>query len=303
MDAPVGSLYQRRALLAAGFTDHELRRLRRDGELSRIRRGAYLASSLPRYHEDQHRLLVYAAKTELAANAVISHASAAVMHGLPTWAVTLRRVRITRAKRSGGRRHPLVHMCTAPLQPDEVVDVGGLPVTSIARTIADLARTASFESAVIAADAALARFLVTREELAAATARAKGGPGVPRARRVVSFADGRGESVGESRSSPAIAMAGLPDPTQQWELHAHDGQLVARTDFCWEEWRVAGEFDGQIKYGRLLAPDQSAGDAIFAEKRREDEVRAEGYAMVRWTWDDLTPFAPTANRLRRHLTR
>jgi hypothetical protein len=38
----------------------------------------------------------------------------------------------------------------------------------------------------------------------------------------------------------------------------------------------------------------------WAEKRREDRLRAEGLSVVRWTWADLRDFAPVADRLREH---
>jgi hypothetical protein len=63
--------------------------------------------------------------------------------------------------------------------------------------------------------------------------------------------------------------------------------------------RTVGEFDGQVKYGRLLPPGQEPGDAVFAEKIREDEIRATGLAVVRWTWGDLPRFETVAERLRR----
>jgi hypothetical protein len=50
---------------------------------------------------------------------------------------------------------------------------------------------------------------------------------------------------------------------------------------------VVGEFDGRVKYGRLLRPGQDPGDAVFEEKRREDALRAEDWAVVRWTWADV----------------
>ena len=34
-----------------------------------------------------------------------------------------------------------------------------------------------------------------------------------------------------------------------------------------------GEFDGRVKYGRLLKPGQDPGEVVFAEKRREDLIR------------------------------
>jgi hypothetical protein len=88
----------------------------------------------------------------------------------------------------------------------------------------------------------------------AALDRARGCPGVPVARRVVAFADGRSESVGESRSRVAIAAAGLPPPELQWSMRLDHG--MAYTDFAWPELRTVGEFDGRVKYGRLLRPGQ-----------------------------------------------
>jgi hypothetical protein len=77
------------------------------------------------------------------------------------------------------------------------------------------------------------------------------------------------------------------------------GRLLGYVDFGWPELRTVGEFDGEIKYGRLLRPGQAPGDVVFTEKRREDAIRDEDLGMVRWTWSDLDAFAPVADRLRR----
>jgi hypothetical protein len=61
-----------------------------------------------------------------------------------------------------------------------------------------------------------------------------------------------------------------------------------------------GEFDGKIKYGRLLRPGQDAGEVVYAEKLREDALRDTGLSVVRWTWQDLETFDEVATRLRRH---
>ena len=59
----------------------------------------------------------------------------------------------------------------------------------------------------------------------------------------------------------------------------------------------------EIKYGRLLRPDQSPGDVVFEEKRREDELRTEAWEVVRWTWPELAALAPVAARWHRAQTR
>ncbi|MDQ4117348.1 MAG: hypothetical protein M3235_10370, partial [Actinomycetota bacterium] len=120
----------------------------------------------------------------------MSHLSAAALHGLPLWGVPLRTVHVTRDARSGGRRTRLLHVHPAPIGPDEVVTVRGLRVTSPARTVVDIARTARFESAVVIADAALKAALCTRQDLEAAVARAGRRCGGPASRRVVAFANG-----------------------------------------------------------------------------------------------------------------
>lgn len=81
--------------------------------------------------------------------------------------------------------------------------------------------------------------------------------------------------------------------------------MIGTSDFCWEEQRHLGEFDGKIKYGRFLRPDEEPGDAVFREKCREDEMRGEAYGMSRWTWRDVTPGGRQAflHRLRSGLDR
>lgn len=295
----MAGLHLRSRLLASGWSEDEVRRLLRIGDLSRVRRGSYVVGPLPHEPVHRHRLAVQAAVRALAAAAVVSHASAAVLHGLPLWNVPLQRVHATRARPSGGRRSALVHVHTAPLHADEIVVVDGVAVTSVARTLVDLARVVPFEQAVVALDAALARELVDGAALAEALLRATGWRGCPAARRAVAFAEPGAASVGESRSRVAILRAGLPRPLLQWEVHDGSGLRIGRTDFGWPELGAVGEFDGEIKYGRLLRPGQSAGEVVFAEKVREDHIRATGLAMARWTWAELGPaFAPVAARIR-----
>jgi hypothetical protein len=303
VDDSLPLLLFRPALIAGGFADSELQRGRRAGELAVVRRGAYVSADDQRLADpvQRHTLSVAAEIRRVAPGAVVSHVSAAVLYGLPVWRVPLERVHVTRARPTGARAGRSVVVHSAPLAPEEIVRVGDVWVTSPARTAVDLARTSPFESAVVTIDAALRRGLVTAESLAAALQRATGWRGVPAARRAVAFANGGSESVGESRSRVALLHAGLPAPTLQWEVW-HGGKLVGRVDFAWPDRRTVAEFDGKIKYGRLLRPGQEPGDAVFEEKVREDNLRASGLHVVRWTWPDLDTFAPIATRLHAALT-
>lgn len=203
MDGWPPGLTPRPALLAAGLSDAELRRLRVARTVVTLRPGGYVAADEPALADPaaRHALAVAAALPHLSPDSVVSHGSAAVLHGLPVWRIPLDRVAVTRDRRSGGRRTRRVHVHTAALDPDEVTEVDGMRVTTVARTVADLARTVPFEQAVVVADAALRAEPhgkgLWRGELLASIERGARRPGCPDARRVVRFADGRAEGPGE----------------------------------------------------------------------------------------------------------
>lgn len=298
MDHTTDGLVYRPHLLASGITDDELRRMRAADRLTAVRPGAYVESVDTRLIRPnvRHSMLVRATMRKVAPDAVVSHCSAAALHGLPLWRTPLDRVHVTKDRRSGGRRTTLLHVHTAALAEDDVVEIDGLFVTSVERTVADVARFEAFEPALIVADAALHRKLTTSDRLASAVGRGEHRAGNPRARRVVGFASGGAMSPGETRSRLAIHRAGLPPPQVQYRIPG----TTFDVDFWWSAFRTAGEFDGLVKYGRLLKPGQSAGDAIVAEKRREDEIRSHGVKVGRWVWAELPPeFAPVVVRLRR----
>ena len=293
------SLYLRPDLLGEGFSDKELRRLRRSGELGTIRPGAYVHGPPPDDLVASHLLRVRAAMEHLSGEAVVSHVSAAILHRLPLWGLGLGRVHVTRGGRCrGGRRGSLVHVRTATLDPAEIVAVGSLPVTSIERTVVDIARSVPFTPAVVVADGALARSTTDVGRAWEILAEMRRWPGARAAKRVLDFADGRSGSVGESRSRVALAAAGIPMPVLQWQVRSTTG-AVFDVDFGWPALRAVGEFDGKIKYGRLLRPGEEPGDAVFREKVREDEIRDVDLGVVRWTWQEIDTFAVVAERLRR----
>jgi hypothetical protein len=90
----------------------------------------------------------------------------------------------------------------------------------------------------------------------------------------------------------------------QYQIYDSTHRLVATTDWCWPGDGLLGEFDGAIKYGRLLTHGQDAGEVVFAEKQREDLVREiTGFGMVRLVWADYDRPQLTARRIERLLRR
>jgi len=298
-DVAEPSLLLRRDAVREGWSDDELARLARAGELTRLRRGAYVDGVLPDDAAARHRLLVRATLSGCRLPAVVSHQSAAVLLGLPLWNVGLDRVHVTRRPPAWTGTSAALRVHVSRLRDDEIVEVDGIRVTGPVRTALDLARSAPFESAVVMLDAAIRAGSPARPLLQERLMDIVGAPGSRSAARAIAFADGRSGSVGESRSRVLLHRLGLPPTDLQFEVRGADGQLVGRTDFVWEDARLVGEFDGRVKYGRLLRSGQDPGDAVFEEKRREDAIRDEGWGVVRWTWSDLGRGDGLGQRVRR----
>lgn len=297
--SPDPRLHLRREALQQGWSDGELDRLVRAGELARLRRGAYVNSTIPLAAADRHRLLIGATLAGLRRPAVVSHQSAAVLLGLPLWDVALDRVHVTRTPPAWTDRSGVLATHVARLRDDEIEEVDGFRVTNPIRTALDLARSLRHEAAVVTLDAALYRGLLTHESLRARLFDISGTPGSRSAARAVLAADGRSESVGESRSRVILTRWKLAPSALQFEVRSPHGSVVGRTDFAWEDDGLVGEFDGRVKYGRLLRPGENPGDAVFAEKRREDSIRDEGWGVLRWVWADLAHPERFAARVRR----
>ena len=214
----------------------------------------------------------------------LSHVSALVLHGLPVHHLDLRRVSSTRHRPGSGSRSEAGTVCHNRDLTDAVVEVDGLPVTSPARTIVDVARTSPFVGSVCAADEALRKSLCTRAELAEELDAAAGTVGISRARAVVAFADPGAHSVFESVSRVAISRAGLPMPELQREIILADGAAVF-VDMFWEGWNLVGEADGSGKYG-IDDGEVEVRRQLRLEKSRQNAIEANGNLVRRWQWED-----------------
>ncbi len=271
-------------LLAEGLDSDQLRRLVSLGEVTRVRRGVYDRDPADLAPVEAHRRLIAATMPQLDANAALSHVSAAVLHGMAVPTRSLGRVWVTRVSAGGGHLRSRLHEHKAPFRAADVVLLDGWPVTTAPRTAIDLARRVGPDYGLAAADQVL-RSGGSRESLAEQVALWPRRPGMGRARALVAIADGGAESYGESVSRLLMWQLGLPMPVLQFEVHVH--AHLYRSDFGWPELGVLGEFDGRVKYADLLRPGQSAADVLMAEKRREQQLQAMGWHVVRWGMDEL----------------
>lgn len=281
-----------------GLDGADLRAAHEAGALVRVRRGVYASAAewQALAADGRYRLRVRAVARTMAAP-LFCHDSAAVLWGLPRIGPWPGDVHVLVPHEMGGRSGHGVARHRATSWPREVVELDGLSVTGASRTIVDLAGSRGFADVLAGADHALGAGWTTTHELELGVASLAGAPGVRAARRVVSAADGRAGSVGESLSRARMIELGLPRPELQHEFTDDDG-FVAKVDFWWPRLGVVGEFDGRVKY-RVEGLDdrRRLEDRLWAEKAREDRLRALGLTVVRWTWD----VALEHGRLARHL--
>lgn len=261
--------------LARDHVPQEVAARIRAGSLRRVGRGSYVA---PRVVEDARRAAlarIAAVHQQLRGAHVFSHSSAALLWGLPLW-TTPAAVHVYQAHRPGARRDRRVQRHLGILAPAAVSEVAGLPVTSLAQTAVDCARTLAPLAGLVVVDAAL-RAGATTEGMLEIVDGDPRGRGMARAHAVIQLGDAGAESAQESAVRFVLLRAGLPQPRTQVEVGTRLGTFWA--DLGWEEWRVLLEYDGRVKY-----QDQ---DSLIREKRRQDAVTEAGWRSVRVTREDL----------------
>jgi hypothetical protein len=285
---------QASAVLRSGRTSEFYRGVRA-GRFHRLAEGVYLPTALWLGLDDDERFLtiVHAANLASRDGLVFSHMSAAALWRLPIVGAWPARPEVTVGTNARG---PVRRAFTArqyPLPPAvEIID--GLSVTPLARTVVDVARTNQLSTSVAMMDHALRRKPPSGNGIASATvsmaqltvemAGATSVRGLRRCRDADELADGRSGSPGESLSRVGMFLLGLPAPVLQHEFRDAEGVMFA--DFWWPEFNLIGEFDGLGKYlGEEFLAGRSTADAVVAEKKRENRLRALGPRVTRWGWD------------------
>ncbi|MEO7373723.1 MAG: hypothetical protein ABIW36_07440, partial [Terrimesophilobacter sp.] len=263
------------------------------GTETRVARGVYTSADLWKHLDATERYLAHVRAVAYTRRnrPVLSHWSAAAVHGLPIVGALPREVHTTIGRATGGRSRNGVVAHARLLADGDVVEVAGMLVTSIARTVLDVAAAGSFMVAVSIADSALHvdRFgrrppLTTRRELFAMWERSKPHRGFVRAKSVLDFADTRADSPLESVSRVNMRIIGCPRPLLQSSFSDYLG-FIGETDFDWPDYAILGEADGGLKYlDPAYRNGRSAEEVVRDEKVREDRLRALPRGFTRWDW-------------------
>jgi len=296
-----GPVYLRKTLIAQGHDDRSIARLVADGVLVRVRRGAFAdkATADGLDADGRHGLRARAVVQQARTRVVLSHVSGLPEYDAPTWGLDLSEVHLTRTDVKTGRREAGVRQHRGAVLPGDVVERNGLEVMSPTRLALEATTLGTSESGLIVVNHFLHSGATTRGQLLERYALMEHWPHTLRTGLVLRWADHRIESVGESRTHHLILSNGLPPPEPQYAIVDASGRVVAYVDFAWPELGVFLEFDGKVKYERLLRPGQRPSDVVVAEKRREAMIcRLTGWTCVRLDWDDLAHPAATLRLIR-----
>lgn len=267
-----------------------LRRAAARGRLVRPHRGSYLATG--QWNQltelDRYTLRIIGAITAGRENPIVSHISAAVLWGAPIIGPLPGLVHVLATPEAGTRtEHGFRKHATRARY--DLERRGELRMTSLPRTLADVAVDAPFLTAVGILDWALAAHPIERSDILAVLDRLEVTRGRRRAERAIAFADARAGSPGETLSRVRIHEAGFPEPVLQHPISDADGP-VGIVDFWWPDHGLVGEFDGVAKYIREeFTHGRDPAEVVMAEKRREDRIRATGPRVARWDWSIAWP--------------
>jgi hypothetical protein len=259
-----------------GVTGPALRTLIEAGWCSRLGRGVFVVNAAPRTREQA----LLAATLVHRAPAAASHRAAADLATIPGYASALPEVTVAHGR---NRRTPygIVHG-SLQLPDRHVVVRRGIAVTTVARTIFDLAGIEPEDRVARALDHAISRQMCTlRQVNQVFFALARRGRRGTVAMRTLLEARGEGyvppASELERLGRKVFAEGGLPVP--EFEVHLGDGDLIGRVDCYWRSSLVVVELDSRRHHDGLSARE--------SDRRRDNRLMAAGWRVLRFTWADL----------------
>lgn len=262
----------RAQLLAAGLSDSAVLRRMRNGLLRVVLPGIYVVAGAP----DSPAQRRWVAHLAVGPSSILSFETAARIHTLPT--VALQGPTVVTVPHSGWQRLPGVRVHQiSDVSGRDIESWSGLPVTSVRRTIVDLAAVWRRGRMGIILDDADASGKATYADVGSClrSVARRGKPGV---QLLTALLDERGpgepppESVLESSFFALVHRAGLPEPTRQYALPRDDG-VRGLADAAWAPWKVIVEVDGRRWHQRIAD--------MKRDRDRDLKAAGEGWQVVR----------------------
>lgn len=145
-------------------------------------------------------------------------------------------------------------------------------VTTLGRTLADLALRLEFDDFICALDSALHKgWLPGQQKLSRRQAAVL--------KVALTLADGLSESTLETHCRLLLVRAGVGPEVLQLRLFDRNGICYARLDMAWPSRRLALEADGRETHDKP--------EALFTDRRRQNKVMLDDWTVLRFTWFDV----------------
>lgn len=208
---------------------------------------------------------------------VVAGFSAAALHG-SKWVDDRKVVELIHIHR---HRVPGIQTHGDLIEADEVEVIGGVVVTSLARTALDLGCWYPTTTAVAGIDALARAAEVKAADVELLTKRYPGRRGIAQAREAAGLFDAGAQSPKESWLRIVLIRAGLPRPQTQIPVVDEFGSAIAYLDMGWEDIKVAVEYDGE----------QHRNDRWQYKRdiRRLETIEGLGWVVVRVVVGDRPP--------------
>ena len=243
----------------------------RAGRLHRLHAGVYAVGHKRLGREGRYLAAVLACGP----GAAMSHRSAAAWWGLLASSATS--VDVSAARGRHGGRGIRLHRPRS-LDAQDTTHHEGIPITSVARTLLDLAATARPRELERALAQTQHQRLYDHTAIEDVIERTNGHRGQAKLARATQQEPALTRSELEDRFLDLIDQANLPRPRVNAPLDAPDhGRIVP--DFHWPDHRLIVETDGEETHGTRAA--------FRNDRRRDAALAAAGHRVVRFTWDDL----------------
>jgi very-short-patch-repair endonuclease len=262
----------------AGLTNDAIRRRVEAGWLVRLYEGVYAVGHTALTQKSHLIAAVYACGPD----ALASHCSAGALWGPLRWP---QKIEVTAPRGCKPKKGFTLHRSRL-IHPEDRALIDNIPVTSLARTIVDLADVLSEERLADAVHEAEVRGLFDLKKVDRVLARLPGRKGRHKLRRVLAayrdvqpFTRNRAERL-------VLAMCeehGLPRPQVNTWIDEFE------VDFHWPESGLVLEFDGGAVHRTTRA--------FHEDRRRDRALAARGIHVVRATAPDLTSGAALARQL------
>jgi len=214
------------------------------------------------------------------AGAVLSYRSAAALHGLrPSGGVN---IDVTVPRRSRRKHAGILVHCSTTLTDADTTTVNDVPVTTIHRTLLDLAEVLTQRELERAFDQAEILEALDLHAINDQLARNPTRAGVRKVRKVLEehyIGSTPTENDFEEAFLALTRDLGLPDPRVQFWIDPGDGEHPIRADFAWPDHRIVVETDGRQTHGTR--------QGVQRDRRRDQRLIAAGWRPIRITWAQL----------------